>query len=847
MPVPTSIRPGDSTALARALEQTDCNIEIPAGNYTGPFRMAQGVTACAEAGATVRLLGSGSSPAVIIVGSGVTCQQLEMAGLVLAENSAASLRQCTIADSPTEGVSVPTRAKLEMSGCDVQRSAGISVHLNGGEASLRQCRIQNGRKAGLVFSSGSRGTIVECEVSGHGPAMPQVMIWQRSGPVLRDCRIHSGTGIGILISESARPRLEFCQIADHAGMSVYIDSAAEPELSKCKIGPGKQNGIVVTRQAALVAEGCEIFEHGEKFAQVLISNGANAALTECIIQKGAGPGLFLEGKAEARLVLCTLNGHGGPDVFATASRLSLDQCTIGRGMHTGLLLRGQSEAVLDKTRISGHPADHAELAVEDGASATLRNSHLTDGAGHGVRVKSATVRLEDTKLINLAGAGVFAESAAKVFMRGCQLDDCGRNGLVLIGESAGTVDDSDLAGKSTEFPQIYVGQKSQLSMRASRIVQPASVGVWFAEGSGGALEGCTIEGGQCGLGATSAAVPRVTGTTIRGVQTAIRIGPTGGGIFLQSKFYASEGAPSVAQASAATFDQCSFNDSPWQRSSAPPVVSANKAASEDELAQLMTRLNSLIGLTAVKEQVRIATSKARAMRARRLQGLPDVTVSYHTVFTGNPGTGKTTVARLMGAIYKAIGVLPKGHLVECDRSGLVAEFVGQTAVKTNKVIDQALGGILFIDEAYTLVSAGQSDFGQEAISTLLKRMEDDRDKLIVIVAGYPSEMESFLRSNPGLRSRFREFIDFPDYAPEELFEIFMAIAARGQYIVTPALQAALKPCLMKLHRERDETYANARTADNLFQQILATQAQRIDASIATREQLCTLDAADLRF
>lgn len=844
-----SLRPSDNSALAHALATQGSTLELSAGDYSGPFQVTEGVTLRAASGARVMLTGGATSPALLIAGSNITLEGIHITGIVMAENSSVTMRQCVMADSPVEGLVIPPRAKAELVDCQVLRSAGISVHLNGGEATLRQCRIQNGKKAGLVFSAGSRGTITGCEISGHGPTMPQVMIWQRSGPILNDCHIHSGTGIGILISESARPEIKYCQITDHAGMGIYIDSSAEPELTDCKIGPCKQNGVVVTRQASLRAEHCHVLGSGEKFAQILISQGANAALTECQIKDGRGPGVFLEGKAEARLVKCHLSGHAGPDAFAADSRLSLDQCQLTDSQHSGLLLRAKSEAVLEKTTISGHPVERSEILIEDGSSATLRNADITGGKGNGVHVKASQVRLEDTKLIGLAGFGVLAEAGARVFMRGCQLGDCGNTGLALIGESQGTVDDSDLGGQSTEKPQIYVGQKSQLSMRASRVVQPASVGVWFAEGAGGVLEACSIEGGQAALGTTSAAVPKVTGCTLRSTQAALRVGPTGGGIFRQCKFHASQAGASpvaVAAASMASFEQCTVNDQPWQRTNAPATRTAGtKAAPQDELDQLMTNLNSLIGLTAVKEQVRIATSKAKAMRARRLQGLPDVTISYHTVFTGNPGTGKTTVARLMGALYKAIGVLPKGHLVECDRSGLVAEFVGQTAVKTNKIIDQALGGILFIDEAYTLVSGGSNDFGMEAISTLLKRMEDDRDKLIVIVAGYPNEMDSFLRSNTGLRSRFREFIDFPDYTPAELLQIFMSIAKRGQYIITPALAARLLPRLEKLHKERDETYANARSVDNLFQEVLASQAQRIDVNTATREQLCTLDVKDL--
>ena len=188
------------------------------------------------------------------------------------------------------------------------------------------------------------------------------------------------------------------------------------------------------------------------------------------------------------------------------------------------------------------------------------------------------------------------------------------------------------------------------------------------------------------------------------------------------------------------------------------------------------KLEALIGLAPVKNEIMALANFVKIQKQRVDAGMKAVPVSYHCVFTGNPGTGKTTVARIVAGIYRDLGVLAKGHLVETDRSGLVAEYVGQTAVKTNKVIDDAIDGVLFIDEAYTLAQAGGNDFRMEAIATLLKRMEDDRSRLVVILAGYSGEMETFIEANPGLRSRFNRYIDFPDYSAEELVQIFMSLA-----------------------------------------------------------------------
>jgi len=232
---------------------------------------------------------------------------------------------------------------------------------------------------------------------------------------------------------------------------------------------------------------------------------------------------------------------------------------------------------------------------------------------------------------------------------------------------------------------------------------------------------------------------------------------------------------------------------------------------------------------------------------RRQQGLPTVQASLHSVFFGNPGTGKTTVARLMGRIYKSLGLLRRGHVIECDRGRLVAEYVGQTAVRTHAVIDSALDGILFIDEAYSLANRGAEDFGSEAIETLLKRMEDDRDRLIVIVAGYTGPMEQFIASNPGLESRFTNYLKFPDFQPAELVEIFHRMAAQSGLVCSPEAEQRVRDVCEKLFARRNEQFGNAREMRNFFEAAVRNQSTRLAAagSCCDREALTTLLPDDL--
>ncbi|MBE6970758.1 MAG: AAA family ATPase [Ruminococcaceae bacterium] len=264
----------------------------------------------------------------------------------------------------------------------------------------------------------------------------------------------------------------------------------------------------------------------------------------------------------------------------------------------------------------------------------------------------------------------------------------------------------------------------------------------------------------------------------------------------------------------------------------------------EKMEDLLAELDGYVGLDVIKDEVRSLINMVKVYKLRAEHDLPTADLSLHMVFSGNPGTGKTMMARLMSRIYRSLGILSKGHLVEVDRSGLVAGYVGQTALKTKKVIDKAMGGVLFIDEAYALNGKSENDFGQEAIETILKAMEDHRDDLVVIVAGYTDLMEKFVHSNPGLESRFNRFMLFPDYTTDEMMSIFDMRCSKSCYTLTDEARAMVRDYIAE--ESADGTFGNGRGVRNIFETILVAQNNRLaQQEEITREDLMLLTADDV--
>jgi Right handed beta helix region/ATPase family associated with various cellular activities (AAA)/AAA lid domain len=494
----------------------------------------------------------------------------------------------------------------------------------------------------------------------------------------------------------------------------------------------------------------------------------------------------------------TIDATGRPEsvVFARDSELSLH----------GLILRGGDSAavnadggriVLEKCEASAGYA--AGVSVTGGAVLQATDLKVTGGQ-YGLVIEDAGGTVDKCEITNIADDGVIVRLGADPTIRNCTIAGCGFRGVYVYQGGRPIIERCDIS--RTSDAGISVALQSAPTITACWIHETQGVGLAFARGTGGRVEDCRVE---------------------NTAQPAIRV---------------DEGAnPTIREAT-----------EPTHR---PKVgVGAVEGASQqdaEKVEKLLAELDSMIGLESVKHEVRALIDEIQVNEWRRQAALAVGTVSHHLIFTGAPGTGKTTVARIYGQLLKALGVLPNGKFKEVARRDLVGQYIGHTAEKTNSVFEEALGGVLFIDEAYTLSrsSGGSADFGQEAIDTLVKLMEDHRDSIAVIVAGYTEEMQTFLDANSGLASRFAKTMEFENYTADELVLIVNRIARHDDYLLGDGLGDALREWFASI--DRTQNFGNAREARKLLEGMRKAQSGRLRGlgRMPTRDDLRTLTLDDL--
>ncbi|MFJ9942972.1 right-handed parallel beta-helix repeat-containing protein [Streptomyces erythrochromogenes] len=821
----------------------------------------------------------------------ITGGRVEVAGAAAALLTGCSVRQA-------EG------AALWLTGTSRTVLEGLSVHgctgdglVAGDEArvELTDALLDGATGRGVVLTAGSHATLTRCEIRGTGAAA--LLAEGHAGAVLRECRLHEAGGQGVWLRGaagrragadgspvrdhdphprnrgSALPRgvepptprgapgvrLRGCEIFRTAGAGVLADGGSAVLLDGCHVHHTSGAAVLVTAEAAAELRAVRAVDC-EDTAIVVSGSGAVAAYDSTFARTAAN-GLYAVGEAEVSLVGCTVRDTAYSALhLGGGARADVRGCTVADSPEYGMRVTERAELLAEDCAVTG--AGLAGVCVDGGDAALrgcrisgtregvrLRTSHrplLADceitgtgetgvriGRDTGARLENVTVTGSGTAGLLLeegstavvdggsvrepAGSGIVVRAGARPRIRGTTVASAAKNGLFVEEGGEGRYEDCRFTG--SRFPAVYAGARSRVLLRR-----------------------CTVDGTEQDLLRDEEAQVTAEDCRVEGVSEPLlpaleRVGAGAGA--------GRTAVPAVAHP-AGPAGPADDGGSPDRDASGGAGQGAG------ELARLHAELDRLVGLDGVKRDVLNLTKLMQMVKVRQDAGLPPPPLSRHLVFAGNPGTGKTTVARLYGGFLAALGLLARGHLVEADRGDLVGEYVGHTAPRTTAVFRRALGGVLFIDEAYSLVPQGHlTDFGAEAVSTLVKLMEDHRDEVVVIVAGYPSEMDRLLESNSGLASRFTRTLRFEDYSSVELVRIVRHQADSHEYAVAPETAEALHDHFETL--PRGERFGNGRSARQVFQLMTERHAQRVtelglstaDLASADPGLLTTLLPADL--
>ncbi|MFC6598842.1 right-handed parallel beta-helix repeat-containing protein [Kitasatospora paranensis] len=725
---------------------------------------------------------------------------------------------------------------------------------------------------GIPLTLAAAAAVHDVVVEGSDRSLPAVLV-TADGARLTGCRIDTRAATGVEIADGASAVLRGCTVANPAGLGVRLRAGARAGLQDCEIAAAGQAGLAVLGGAAAVLERCRIHHTGGA-GLLLTGSGSGAELTGCEIYEIRGAGVQAEDGAVGRLTDCTIHRVTGNGLsLDTEAELGLAGCRIHDVPENAADLRGRSRLQLDRSTVHGF--GRGALSVWDTG---------TEVSATGTEIHSAEGDYP----------ALWVSDGARLALTDCALHDLPDALFVLDRESVASATDCSFSRIRASAVSVSGGATADLT---DCRIQDAGTGLWFRDhGSGGLLTGCEISDVATGVIVAKGADPVLRACTVRGAGDAgVYVSAQGRGTFEDCRvshgrgfgFHVIDGCRTVLTRCRAEqngrsgfefsetgpiTEGCVADDVPppppalpAPRSAAPPPV---PAAAPPLTAQLTTAvaaapaaiapipdcrpadealadLDALVGLATVKQEVRTLIDLITVGRRRRQAGLKAPSLRRHLVFTGAPGTGKTTVARLYGEILASLGVLQRGHLVEVARVDLVGEHIGSTAIRTAAAFDRARGGVLFIDEAYALAPEdGGRDFGREAIDTLVKLMEDHRDEVVVIVAGYTAEMERFLAANPGLSSRFSRTVTFPDYSADELLAIARSQCAEHEYALTEATADALLVHFAGL--ERGPAFGNGRAARQVFETMVERHAMRV-AQLAdpSTEELQLLVPADL--
>ncbi|MFJ4753823.1 right-handed parallel beta-helix repeat-containing protein [Streptomyces sp. NPDC088763] len=710
------------------------------------------------------------------------------------------------------------RGQAALDGCEIVGAAWTAVLAGGtGSLALRDCRVSNPQGAGVVVTSTTPTTVESCTFEHLGTS--GVVLAEQGEARLRGCTVRAARGNGLLANGDSTGSVEDCDISSTDKPSIALEQNCSLTVVRTVVHD-TSTGVHLSSAGRTTLEDVRVT--GASGNGIALAGGTDPVLRRCRVSRTRGQGVVITDRARGTFEDCWVDGAQGAALrVAGAASPALTGLTVRDCEQTGLLLEEDSAPELDRLEvIGGSPA----ISVRGGANPLLRRARLVEPSGDGVAAgKDARGRAEDCEIVRPKGAGVRVAAGSTLYLAGGGVSDTATSGLIV--EDGGNVTVRDFRVEVSGEDGVVVAAGGELTANRTTVHAPQGHGFLLREGALASLSGCEVSGGaQDGF--------RVESTAPVSLVNCLARENEGGGLVQTTpgERLAVDGLKSTGNG----------KRDAWGSGSAENTDPAGSGAADgpapDRVDGPLGALNALIGLENVKQQVGTLVNLTQLAQRREQLGMSAPPMSRHLIFAGPPGTGKTTVARLYGAILAELGSLRSGHLVEVSRADLVAQVVGGTAIKTTETFQRALGGVLFIDEAYTLTADsgnGGADFGREAVDTLLKLMEDHRDDVVVVAAGYSREMESFLGSNPGLASRFSRTVEFENYSVPELVAIMENMCAQHQYELGEGTAQALAAHFEAM--PRDAGFGNGRAARGVFEEMVDRQAVRLAAQAQVGE------------
>ncbi|MFG3255199.1 right-handed parallel beta-helix repeat-containing protein [Streptomyces sp. NPDC048172] len=734
--------------------------------------------------------------------------------------------------APVDGVALTVRAPASVQDLQIegQDTAVPAVLIEGAAPELTGLRVMTRSASGIEVRDGARPTVRRCVVDN--PAGLGMSVIGGAGGLYEECEVVAAGQSGIAVRDGARPRLERCRVhhASGAGLSLQGEGTSA-EAVGCEVYEIKGSGVRVAARASGYLTDCQV--HRTSGDGVTLDTDAVLTLADCDVHDIPENAVDLRSRSVLTLTRSTVRrfGRNGLSVWDPGTRVDANGCEIheSTGDYPAVWVSDGATAVLDSCRV--HSVPDALFVLDRGSRVDVLDSDLSQVRGTAVSVSDgAAVQLDDCRIREAATGAWFRDHGSGGVLSGCTIDGAATGVIVTKGADP-TVERCTVSG-ATEAG-FYVSAEGRGTFQHCRVTGSQGYGFHIIDGCRTTLRRCRTE--RCARGGYEFAEEGPVTEDCSSDESAATASPLPSSP-PPAPAPPPEGTAGLLTASVSVPRQYAPGQQPQTPSLPPAPATADVRAGEGQESgdaaplrpskEVLGELDALVGLDSVKREVRALTDMIEVGRRRQRAGLKAASARRHLVFTGSPGTGKTTVARLYGEILLSLGVLQRGHLVEVSRVDLVGEHIGSTAIRTQEAFERARGGVLFIDEAYALSPEDSGrDFGREAIDTLVKLMEDHRDEVVVIAAGYTAEMERFLAVNPGVASRFSRTITFGDYAPDELLRIVEQQADEHEYHLGEGARDALLGYFTTL--PKGPSFGNGRTARQTFEAMVERHAGRV--------------------